>query len=437
MQKTIKISQLVNPHFKGLWTTDKPYILAKGGRGSFKSSTISLKLATMMKKYTQQNKQVNIVCFRENQSYLRDSVYNQILWALTMLDIQDEYKTYKAPLTIVHKKTNSTFYFYGADDPLKLKSNIVGNVIAIWYEECANMKSAEVFDQSNPTFIRQKADFVDQVKVFYSYNPPRNPFNWVNEWYAKQTHNEDFYVDTSTYLDDELGILDEQQLKLIETYKQNDPDYYKWLYLGEVIGLGNNVYNASLLQPIKELFVDDPIIMLAYSLDGGHSQSATTATLYGITAKNKVILLDTFYYSPQGKVNKLAPSELSKKIHDFILSQQEKPWGKLNIIKRTIDSAEGALRNQYYTDYGISWHPVAKKQKQIMIDSVYSLLASGRFYYLDTENNQIFVKQHQEYRYIEETLDTDEPKVIKENDHTCDAFQYFVLDNARLLGLKT
>ena len=30
----------------------------------------------------------------------------------------------------------------------------------------------------------------------------------------------------------------------------------------------------------------------------------------------------------------------------------------------------------------------------------------------------------------------DDPKVIKEDDHTCDALQYFVIDNARYLNLK-
>ena len=30
----------------------------------------------------------------------------------------------------------------------------------------------------------------------------------------------------------------------------------------------------------------------------------------------------------------------------------------------------------------------------------------------------------------------DDPKVIKEDDHTCDALQYMVVDNAQLLRLK-
>ncbi|KAA8802769.1 phage terminase large subunit, partial [Lactobacillus crispatus] len=77
---------------------------------------------------------------------------------------------------------------------------------------------------------------VDDVKVYFSYNPPRNPYEWINDWVTAREEEPEYFVDTSTYLDDELGFTTEQQLKLIESYKNNDYDYYRWLYLGEVIG---------------------------------------------------------------------------------------------------------------------------------------------------------------------------------------------------------
>ena len=129
----IKMSRMINPHFYKLWNSNKPYIIANGGRGSFKSSVVSLRLVTMVKHWTQLGKKVSVICVRENASYLHDSVYNQIWWALSMLDLDSEYSFYKSPLRITHKRTGSTFYFYGGDDPMKLKSNIVNNVIAVWF----------------------------------------------------------------------------------------------------------------------------------------------------------------------------------------------------------------------------------------------------------------------------------------------------------------
>lgn len=434
MMTTIKLSRMINPHFYPLWKTDKPYIIAKGGRGSFKSSVISMRLVTMMKHWTQLNKRVNAIAVRENANNLHDSVYNQIQWALTMLNLDDEYNYYKSPLRIVHKRTGSTFYFYGGDDPMKLKSNIVDNVIAVWYEEAANFKNQDVFDHANPTFIRQKPAFVNYVRVFYSYNPPRNPYDWINEWVAQQEQDPDCFVDTSTYLDDKWGFTTDQQLALINRYKKNDPDYYRWLYLGEVIGLGTNIYNMDNFNPLEHLPDDDVVTNVFYSVDTGHEVSATTCGAYGVTKKGNVILLDTYYYSPQGKTHKKPPSVLSKDLKHFI--DKVTDWIGKRPTNMTIDSAEGALDNQFYNDFGVHWHKVNKLKKVDMIDRVQDLLAQGRFYYLKRPENDIFIAEHQKYQWDENTLQSDDPKVIKEDDHTCDMLQYFVRDNERFLGLK-
>ncbi len=434
MMATIRISRMVNPHFYPMWKTDKPYVVCKGGRGSFKSSVISMRLVTKVKHWTMLGHKVNVVCVRENASYLHDSVYSQIRWALTMLHMDDEYQFYKSPLRITHKRTGSTFYFYGADDPMKLKSNIVDNVIAVWYEEAANFKGPDVFDQANPTFIRQKPDYVDHVTVYYSYNPPKNPYDWINEWISKQEQNPDYYIDTSTYLDDKWGFTTDQQLKLINQYKENDYDYYRWLYLGEVIGLGTNIYNMNLFKPLDKLPNDDYITNVFYSVDTGHEVSATTCGAYGWTKKHNVILLDTYYYSPQGKTHKKPPSELARDLKQFV--DKVGKWIGKKPTNMTIDSAEGALDNQYYNDFGIHWHKVRKLKKVDMIDRVQDLLAQGRFYYLERPENDIFIAEHRKYQWDENTLQSDDPKVIKEDDHTCDMFQYFVRDNERFLGLK-
>ncbi len=432
----IKLSSIVQPHFYSFWNSKAPYLILNGGRGSFKSSTISIKLLVKFKKHTQQGNKVNVVVVRENAVNLRDSVYGQIVWAISKLNMIREFRYSVSPMKIVHKRTGSTFYFYGGDNPERLKSNTVGDLMALWYEEAANFKNAEVFDQTNPTFIRQKAECVDQVQVIYSYNPPKNPFDWVNEWVDEKAGDPDYFVDKSTYLDDELGFTTKQQLALIESYKRNDYDYYRWLYLGEVIGLGNNVYNMALFHEIDELPDDDYVAELAYSIDSGNQTSATTCLCLGITGKGNVILLDTYYYSPAGLANKKAPSQLAKELHEFI-KQTASDFPEAPIIKRTVDSAEGGLRNQYYNDYGTRLHGVNKSEKKVTyIDYPQDLLAQGRVFILRKKSNNIFITQHREYRWDESSLESDNPKVIKENDHTCDAFQYFCMDNKRLLGLK-
>ena len=388
----------------------------------------------MMLRYIIVGETANIVIIRKVANTIRDSVFNKVWWALSLFGIDRQFSKTVSPFKIVHKKTGSTFYFYGQDDFQKLKSNDIGNIIAVWYEEAAEFASQEDFDQSNVTFMRQKHPRAKFVQFFWSYNPPRNPYSWINEWFESIKTNKNYLAHSSTYLDDKLGFVTEQMLEDIERIKENDFDYYRYLYLGEAVGLGNNVYNISTFHPIEVLPSDDRLIGICFALDGGHQQSATACCSFGITAKGKVILLDTWYYSPAGQVNKKAPSQLSKEIYEYMSSVIDKY--KVQALQYTIDSAEGALRNQMFLDFGLRWHPVAKLKKVTMIDGFQSLLAQGRFYYLNNENNKIFIEEHKMYRWDEKTIKSDNPSVIKEDDHTCDTAQYFVLDNAKLLGLR-
>lgn len=432
----IKLSDNIEPHFKELWHTKRPYIVAKGGRGSFKSSTISLWLVMDMLRNIENGHVANYYIIRHTQKSLRTSVYNQITWAINTLGVTDEFHFGKTPIEIDHIATGSTFYFEGMDDPQKLKSNIVENIAGLWFEELAEFNGVEDIDQTLPTFLRQKPNWLPLQKAFFSYNPPRNPYSWVNKWLKSIADDPTYFVDHSTYLDDELQFTTEQQLNLIETYKRNDHEYYEWLYLGKVIGMGVNIYNMDLFHAVDKLPDNDPLMNIYSSQDSGQQVSATTESFYGITLSKNVYLLDTFYYSPAGKSVKKAPSEMAVDLHKFeekIINQYDKePW------KESADSATSdfALDNERFRLYGKRYHHVAKKEKNQMIDLTQNLLATGRFHYLDTPNNKIFIEEHQNYRYDENTINTDSPKVIKENDHTCDAFQYFVLDNLRDLGVK-
>lgn len=446
MSKVVNIQKEVNPHFKEVWTSKKPYNILRGGRNSFKSSVISLKLTYMMLQYIARGEKSNIVVIRKVANTIRDSVFLKIQWALDKFGMLEQFNTTVAPFRITHKGTGSTFYFYGSDDFQKLKSNDINDIIAVWIEEAAEFDSEEEFDQLNITFMRQKHHLAAFVYFFWSYNPPRNPYHFINEWADSLIGHDNYLVHHSSYQDDELGFVTQQMLDDINRIKENDYDYYRYIYLGEPVGLGTNVYNMNLFQPLDELPSDDRIIALYYSLDGGHSVSATACGFYGLTAKRKVMRLNTYYYNPNGRVRKKSPSELAKDIHEFVTrTSTQEYWKGARIQNRTIDSAEAAIRNQYYADYGQHWNPVAKKKKVDMIDYVHDLLAQGRFYYLKNphptglehaDSNDIFIEEHKKYQWDEKTLNSDDPKVIKEDDHTVDEFQYFCTANARDLRLK-
>ncbi|MEK3890239.1 PBSX family phage terminase large subunit [Bacillus sp. FSL K6-3431] len=428
----VNVLDLINENFYDLWLAEQSHVIAKGGRSSMKSSVISLDLV----KIKMQEPMSNIICMRKVANTLYKSVYSQIRWALSLMGVADEFTFGKSPMEIIHKEWGTGFYFSGVDEPEKLKSMKipVGYVRALWYEELAEFAGVEDIDVVEDTFIREDLPDGKEVRVYFSYNPPRNPYNWINEWVDGKSGDDDYFVHHSTYLEDQKGFLSRQLIRKIEKYKENDEDYYNWMYLGHVIGMGDNVYNMNLFKDITELPSDDRLIGLYYATDTGHQASATVHLCFGLTAKGNVILLDTYYYSPAGRVVKKAPSQLAKELNDFI-TRTGKMY-KVPIVKRTIDSAEGGIRNQYFLDYGIRLHPVAKKKKMDMIDPVHDLLAQGRFFYMDIESNKIFIEEHRKFQWDAKTLDSSEPKVVEVDDHSCDAFIYFVIDNLRELRLK-
>lgn len=432
--KVFNVLDNINPVFYELWMSKESRVIAYGGRSSFKSSVISLKLVHDFI----QNPEGNVVVLRKVAKYLRTSVYEQIQWAIYAMGLQDEFIFRESPMKIVHKKTKTAFYFFGVDDPLKLKGAkiAVGYVTDLWFEELAEFKNVEDIDVVEDSFIRQDLGKGKSVKIYMSYNPPRNPFNWVNEYTESKRNDEDTLVHSSSYQDDALGFLSKQMLKKIEQYKIDDYNYWQWMYMGVVTGYGDVIYNPTHLQSATEIPRDDKLVVVFIASDAGHMKSATTHLALGWTRKGNVYLLDTYYYSPADLEIKKAPSEMSKDYKEFV-DRVRKEW-RVPIQKYTIDSAEGALRNQIYKDHRIRLNPVAKKDKLVMIDYVTTLFAEKRFFYILRESNKVFVTEHELYRMDEKTIAAGKkPKPIEVDDHTCDAFQYFVVDNLKLLKLAS
>src|SRR5690606_21595066 len=93
----INIEKEVNQHFKPGWTTRKPYNILKGGRNSFKSSVISLKLVYMMLQYIARNEKANVVVIRKVANTIRDSVFQKIQWALNKFGMLEQFNMTVAP----------------------------------------------------------------------------------------------------------------------------------------------------------------------------------------------------------------------------------------------------------------------------------------------------------------------------------------------------
>lgn len=216
----------------------------------------------------------------------------------------------------------------------------------LWFEELTEFDSADEIDQIIATFTRGNDDW---FIVLYSYNPPKNKYNWVNQWCEKMSQRADCIITQSDYRTVPEKWLGKMFLDEAEQMRINDEQRYKWIYLGEVIGLEGLIYNPDLVEYVTEDYLEKQnvkIRFLDFSIDSGHQTSATTCGCYGFGTDGYWYLLDTYYYSPHEKPVKKAPSELSKDIFDFEIAMSKK-WNALT-DKETIDSAERCFKESIF-----------------------------------------------------------------------------------------
>lgn len=452
----ISLKSLIAPHFWNTFNSKITHQIDKGGRGSTKTSKNCLKVVY----HTISEDKCSAICIRKYQNTLRNSLFKEIKRAFSRFYLKEDidYSSSVSPMQI-KLYNNNHIYFAGLDDYEKLKGFIDEDrpIKIVYFSEITEFDSEEEMQQVVATFSRGNADW---FIVLYEYNPPKNKYHWVNEWCEKMSKRDDVLITSSDYRTVPEEWLGKMFIEEAERLKQYDEKRYRWIYLGEVIGIEGMIYNPDLFKYVKSTHIEDNklrVLYVDFAIDSGHQTSATACCAYGYASDGNWYLLDTYYYSPQEKQKKKAPSELSLDIFNFQISVLKRY--QTTIDRETIDSAEGALRNQLFKDYGKRLSPVNKgKSKEELIEYSQDFLAKGNFFILDNPNNKIFKKETENYKWKEDSVEKGKPepdKIEKElpsteiyynshskeysyyyADHTCDAFQYWVKDNLQKLGLK-
>lgn len=210
-----------------------------GGRGSTKSSFISLCIVLLVMAFPF----ANVVVIRRFSNTLRDSVYQQIQWAISALGLDEYFRARISPMELTYLPTGQRIVFRGADDPVKLKGVKFpkGYCAVVWFEELDQFDGIETVRSILNSLRRGGEDFW----IFYSYNPPRTMWSWVNVECLNRKRRDDTLVRKTSYLDvidehaDWLGrpFVDEA-----EYLRDTNERAWRWEYLGEVTGTGGSVF---------------------------------------------------------------------------------------------------------------------------------------------------------------------------------------------------
>lgn len=453
----VRIRDIIAPHFYKTFNSKKTNQIYEGGRNSTKTSMIAIKIV-----YNCLNEDnCSAVCMRNHAINLRKSVFKEIKRACRRLGLVEgvDYKSTVSPMEVTFLKNENTIYFAGGDDFETIKGTIDEKKLIkiIWFEELTNFKDEETIEQIKATFTRGNNDW---FMALYSYNPPKNKFDWVNKWAAKKRKDPKYLVSHSDYRTVNPEWVGKIAIEEAENLRKNDEKRYNWIWLGQVIGLEGLIFNPDLIEYVSENYIIENnvrIVYIDFSIDSGHQTSATACGCYGLGDDGYWYLLDTYYYSPNEKPVKKAPSELSSDLFNFKRNMIKE--FKTVTDKETIDSAEGALRNQYYKDYGVRLNPVDKgTNKEKLVDYSQDFIAKKKFRVILNNNNLIFKKENENYQWLPKSVESGKPTPDKTEkdlpvderyynthsqsyaytyaDHTQDEFQYWVKDNLVKLGLK-
>lgn len=275
-----------------------------GGRGSLKSSTVSILVVLLIMQ--EQNKNIHAVVLRKVANTIRDSVFAQYIWAIGELGAAAYWESKVSPMELIYKPTGQKIMFRGADDPMKIKSIKVpfGYIGITHFEEKDQFAGRSEIRTILQSTMRGGSVFWN----FESYNPPISRDNWANKDSLEE--RKDRLCHKSTYLEAPREWLGEQFILEAEHLRDTDERAYQHEYLGIPVGTGGNVFDKLELRDIsdEEISRFDRIYQ---GVDfGWFPDPFAFIRLHYDRARETIYLIDEIYQ------NKLSNEESSKMIYD-------------------------------------------------------------------------------------------------------------------------
>lgn len=269
----------------------------KGGRGSTKSSAISIFILL----HIILNSLSNAVVFVKVAENIRDSVYKQIRWAIGQLGLDAYFRCTTSPFRCAYSPTGNfsndspdvqEIIFRGLDKAGKIKGikPIRGYFDQIWFEELTEFTSLEEIRSVIQSVIRgDEDDDLDEEEMLgfgwkeseeeahvdhpiwqlFSYNPPPTVSNWVNEEADVPVEGRKVY--SSNYLSVNPHWLGREFFKIAEQLKKRNLRAYMHEYMGVVTGTGGNVFNNLEIRDISDDEIETKFNNRLFGIDWGFS----------------------------------------------------------------------------------------------------------------------------------------------------------------------
>lgn len=280
--ETIKLPEIVGKGYGSFWHFKGRYRVVKGSRASKKSKTTALWFIYNMMK--PEYRFANAVVFRKVYRTIKDSCFADLQWAIHRLKVEYAWEIKTSPLELIFKPSGQKILFRGLDDPLKVASLSVevGWICWAWLEE-----AYEVLNEDDFNMIDEAIRGAVPNPLFKQWTITFNPWNehhWLKKRFFDQK-NEDILALTTNYMCNEW--LDDQDHKLFENMKANNPRRYKVAGLGDWGIVDGLVYENWEERPFtKEDIKDLPTFA---GLDFGYTNDPAAFIIGFIDESNRII----------------------------------------------------------------------------------------------------------------------------------------------------
>jgi PBSX family phage terminase large subunit len=346
-----------------------------GGRGSLKSSTVSVLVPLLLIN----NPGTHALVLRKVANTIRDSVYAQYIWAIGELGMAAYWEAKVSPMELIYKPTGQKIMFRGADDPMKIKSIKVpfGYIAVTHFEEKDQFAGrAEI-----RTILQSTMRGGSKYWNFESYNPPISRDNWANKDSLEE--RTDRLCHKSTYLQAPPEWLGKQFLAEAEHLKATDERAYQHEYLGIPVGTGGNVFDNLELREItdEEMSHFDHIYQ---GVDyGWFPDPFAFIRLHYDRARETIYLMDEIY---QNKLTNEASGNIiiQRGYKDaYITCDSAEPKSVADYRAMGLP-AKAAVKGPGSVDYGMKW----LQRRKIVIDRKRTPNAYNEFVNYEYDRNK-------------------------------------------------
>ncbi len=346
-----------------------------GGRGSLKSSTVSVLVPLLLIN----NPGTHALVLRKVANTIRDSVYAQYIWAIGELGMAAYWEAKVSPMELIYKPTGQKIMFRGADDPMKIKSIKVpfGYIAVTHFEEKDQFAGRAEIRNILQSTMRGGSMFWN----FESYNPPISRDNWANKDSLEE--RTDRLCHKSTYLQAPPEWLGEQFLAEAEHLKATDERAYQHEYLGIPVGTGGNVFDNLELREItdEEMSRFDHIYQ---GVDyGWFPDPFAFIRLHYDRARETIYLMDEIY---QNKLTNEASGNIiiQRGYKDaYITCDSAEPKSVADYLAMGLP-AKAAVKGPGSVDYGMKW----LQRRKIVIDRKRTPNAYNEFVNYEYDRNK-------------------------------------------------